>query len=710
MSGEGDSDPTEGHSQLSVGTLPLTDKDPPKDPEDKSPPQEPSVEEPISGSLERDKKSGSTPPFEKPKQTIDTPSEYPPQDQPETPIDPVEHPIKPPSKRSQKDPIADPFSRFWSGETADVTDKDRKRHSWLTRKPKRRHSDGLGILDGQNERPYKYVLEGERDLLPRPRFYSRCPDASSISLEYVDFILGCIVQQRHQELEQEKLEKEKKESERRRQAELPIDIRDRPKRLILVDPIISPFDSGEDKVPGEGTHTPTNHPFSPVTVLESPSSPLGPGYPILHKESTDSEDSFASETESIMTATTKELIDTLTKTLKNINQSPTIPLPVFKGKKGEDPEDHILKVEDYFGVHQITEQADKINRFKDTLFETARKWAQNLNYTDVTKFDYVPANANDKIASMKYLFLARFAKEGRTLEAAYSAWGALAFDPNKDDIEQFIQKVEELAKKLGYNQDAQVMAVKSVLPRDVYGICMTYKTLKELKAFLIELFSNPKMREAVPGTASAVAEPGVFSIGQHMESNVVGPTAADVSKICQDMNDLHVRFNKITSADFRSKSSKPWKPEVTPPRRRGGFSRGRGGRQFDNAQRNDRFKNSESNSNQDRDNGQRNNAVNFRGRGQGRGNFKGNMRGKGRGKFDKSPNVRRPRVASKTVDKDKMRCHYCNEFGHFIRECSKKNRDENKTGHFNGMSMDYYENDLYTGEDYDDDIFATLNS
>ena len=57
------------------------------------------------------------------------------------------------------------------------------------------------------------------------------------------------------------------------------------------------------------------------------------------------------------------------------------------------------------------------------------------------------------------------------------------------------------------------MAVKSVLSRDVYGICMTYKTLEELKAFLIELFSNPKMREAVPGTASAVAEPGVFSIG-----------------------------------------------------------------------------------------------------------------------------------------------------------------------------------------------------
>ena len=151
------------------------------------------------------------------------------------------------------------------------------------------------------------------------------------------------------------MEKEKEESERRRQSELPIDITDRPKRLIPVDPIISPFDSGEDKVPGERTYRPIDQPLSPDTGLESPSSPLGPRYPIPHKESIDSEDSIDSETELIMTASTKDLIDTLTKTLKNINQNPTIPLPVFEGKKGEDPEDHILKVEDYFGVHQITE-------------------------------------------------------------------------------------------------------------------------------------------------------------------------------------------------------------------------------------------------------------------------------------------------------------------------------------------------------------------
>ena len=114
-----------------------------------------------------------------------------------------------------------------------------------------------------------------------------------------------------------------------------------------------------------------------------------------------------------MTATTKELIDTLTKTLKKINQSPTIPLPVFKGKKGEDPEDHILKVEDYFGVHQVTEQKTKSTDLRIP-FLGQLEWAQTLNYTEVTKFYYDPANANDKIASMKYLFLTRFAREGRT--------------------------------------------------------------------------------------------------------------------------------------------------------------------------------------------------------------------------------------------------------------------------------------------------------
>ena len=155
--------------------------------------------------------------------------------------------------------------------------------------------------------------------------------------------------------------------------------------------------------------------MSPFETLENP---LIPKDQRPHKDSTSSESSIDTGPDSDMAATgaTKDLIEALTKTLKNINQSPTIPLPIFKGKKGEDPEDHILKVEDYFGLHQIDDQQDKIKRFKDTLFETARKWAQTLNYTEeVVKFDYDPAIKDDKKASMKYLFLRRFAKEGSVM-------------------------------------------------------------------------------------------------------------------------------------------------------------------------------------------------------------------------------------------------------------------------------------------------------
>ena len=120
MSGEGDLDSTEGHSQLLVGTLPLTDKDPPEIPEDKGPPPNPPVEGLASGSsennisdLSRDKKLDATPSTEKSKQVVDFLSEYPQQDQPETPIDSGEGLKEPSSKRFKKVPIDDPFSRFW---------------------------------------------------------------------------------------------------------------------------------------------------------------------------------------------------------------------------------------------------------------------------------------------------------------------------------------------------------------------------------------------------------------------------------------------------------------------------------------------------------------------------------------------------------------------------------------------------------------------
>ena len=61
------------------------------------------------------------------------------------------------------------------------------------------------------------MLEGDRPLFPRQRFYSSHLDARDITFQQANFTLRYIVQQRLQEIQQEELEKEKRESKERRQ-------------------------------------------------------------------------------------------------------------------------------------------------------------------------------------------------------------------------------------------------------------------------------------------------------------------------------------------------------------------------------------------------------------------------------------------------------------------------------------------------------------
>ena len=176
----------------------------------------------------------------------DSPTKYPPKEKLKACLDSEEGLGIPPAEKSQSVSPDDPFSRFWSGQTADTSDKNKKRHRWLVRKPERRHSVELEALDEQDHRPYRYVLRRTRPLFPRPKFHRKCPNAEGVSLEYAGFILQYIIWQRLR-AQEEDLENEKRESEIRRQSEHPTDLARKSTRAILVDPIISPFDSGEDK-------------------------------------------------------------------------------------------------------------------------------------------------------------------------------------------------------------------------------------------------------------------------------------------------------------------------------------------------------------------------------------------------------------------------------------------------------------------------------
>ena len=425
--------------------------------------------------------------------------------------------------------------------------------------------------------------------------------------------------------------------------------------------------------------------------------------------------------------TVKELADALTDKLKDIGRHPTIPLPQFRGKKGEDPNDHCMKVEDYFAMFNITTDEDQKKRFLETLFEKARCWASTIKVDELRSYKYDEMETKEeKEKNFKWLFIKRFAKEGRTSHAAFEAWRNLKFDPVKDDVEEFMTIIKNLASTLAFNEEAQVMAIKSNMPRDIYGLCMQYEKLDELKTFLVELFENPRMKSAVP-SITAEAGTSAFSMGEFVNNDVVLATSEDIGKLKNEISALQFKVRRMMPSDTRNKpNTKPWKLEVIPPRRKGNNFRGRGFRQNDSGRRDNSSSGLNNNSNRDRNFSNRNQSGNgngnrkpFRNRDQNNGNFGRNQRGRGRGRgrFDTSPNVRRPRVASKTVNKDKGRCFYCNEFGHFIKECSKKTEDE-RFRRYSRMDSDYQQEGQYsdyddTGlftDDYDDEVFAILNS
>ena len=466
------------------------------------------------------------------------------------------------------------------------------------------------------------------------------------------------------------------------------------------------LDTTSKKLPQKSRETPPSTVTEAgVNPLSEPTSPDSPKSPNLSTPESSSSEKFPS---SVPTMTTvKELADALTDKLKDIGRHPTIPLPQFKGKKGEDPNDHCMKVEDYFAMFNITSDEDQKRRFLETLAEKARRWASTINLDELKSYRYNKKEPKEeKEKTFKWLFIKRFAKEGRTTHAAFEAWKNLKFDPAKDDVEEFMTTIKNLTSTLAFNEEAQVMAIKSNMPRDIYGLCMQYQKLDELKKFLIELFENPRMKSAMP-LITVEVETSAFSTGEFVNNDVVSATSDDIGKLKNEISALQFKVRRMMPSDSRNKpNSKPWKPEVTPPRRKGNNFRGRGFRQNDISRRDNSSSGQNSNNNRDRNFGNRNQLGNNNGRrplgnrGQNNGNFGGNQRGRGRGRgrFDTSPNVRRPRVASKPVNKDKGRCFYCNEFGHFINKCSKKIEDE-KNGRYSRMDTDYHQEGQYSDND-----------
>ena len=397
------------------------------------------------------------------------------------------------------------------------------------------------------------------------------------------------------------------------------------------------------------------------------------------------------------------------------NRVAAMPIPQFYGKKGEKPEDHIMKVEDYFQNYNIRDETQKCNRFRDTCCGKARTWLSTLTeYPTIFDPEAAPDEAA-KAKTMKSMFLARWQLKGRTPQTLYMEWQNLKFDPAKDDIEDFCNDVKNLANRLGYPEDAQVMAIKATLPPVLVIQVINVKTFKEIRDTLITLVENPVIKRVLltEGTGEKGLAP--FSQMQWQPENDVGMSDAEtrqiregrktpksLGKIINKIDSLEMKMRKMSISDDKGKEP-PYKPQVAPPRRRGG------GR-FRGSNRNPKptlTTSSRGPSGFRRNNGKlQGNFQSNSSRGSFRGRFQRNGF-RGRGRFDKSPNVSRPRVASRTVSRDSTRCFYCKEPGHISRFCDRHEEDECRLKRGSNNMMANIDSQFETDEGYEnyDDLY-----
>ena len=146
-------------------------------------------------------------------------------------------------------------------------------------------------------------------------------------------------------------------------------------------------------------------------------------------------------------------------------------------------------------------------------------------------------------------------------------WQNLKFDPAKDDIEDFCNDVKNLANRLGYPEDAQVMAIKANIPPVLVTQVINVTTFKEIRDTLITLVENPVIKRVLmtEGTGEKGLAPFNMSQVQWQPENDAGMcdsgigsmhgeegsrrTPKSIGKIMNKIDDLEFKMHKMSTSD-----------------------------------------------------------------------------------------------------------------------------------------------------------------
>ena len=134
------------------------------------------------------------------------------------------------------------------------------------------------------------------------------------------------------------------------------------------------------------------------------------------------------------------------------------------------------------------------DKFKHTLQHLAREWYHGL---DMCQFD-------NSWHEFTQPFSRYFSTQGRNIKHLHERWRAFSFDPNTDDIEQYVRDVHEAAKQLGHGDHAVLNLLQATMPTELYGTLYGHDNLYVVMTMLKDIYA--KKPQNVAATAARVAQ------------------------------------------------------------------------------------------------------------------------------------------------------------------------------------------------------------
>ena len=202
----------------------------------------------------------------------------------------------------------------------------------------------------------------------------------------------------------------------------------------------------------------------------------------------------------------------------------------------------------------LFERIEYNDKFKHTLQHLAREWYHGL---DIRQF-------GDSWHEFTQHFSRYFSTQGRNIKHLHERWRAFSFDPNTDDIEEYIRDVCEAAKQLGHRDDAVLNLLKATMPTELYGTLYGHDNLYVVMTMLKDIYAKKPQNVVAVATRVAQGASAPFTL-------ICSPTrertkAPSEGTLEEKLSHL---METLYHLDLDGKPArKPFKPFITQPRRR----------------------------------------------------------------------------------------------------------------------------------------------